>query len=255
MLNTYTLKIALLGFAGLMLAQIVAAAPTDDSADTAKYITLQTASNEDFKAYVAGPNEAKQAILLVHGWWGLDNAMENWANEFAVAGYRVMAIDLFDGKVTHNPAVAKQLIKSVKQSTADEKYAAAIGVLSTPGRKVAIMGRSYGASQTIHAAIVGKDKVSAAIVYYPFGELVTDKKMLKGVKAPILGHFAINDFFLKPEQVNEFAFASKNAGVKVTVNMYEARHGFDAPGSNNFDESSHKLSLQRTRQFLDQFLN
>lgn len=255
MFNTRTLKFTILSVICLLLPQLASAVASADSRDTSHYITLQTDSKQSFKAYVAGPHDANQAILLIHGWWGLDNAMESWANEFAVAGYRVMAIDVFDGKVTHNPATAKQLIQTVKQSMADEKYKTAIKTLSASGRKVAVMGRSYGASQTIHAALVGKDKVSAAIVYYPYGELVTDKKMLKSIKAPILGHFASDDFFLKPEKVNEFASATKKAGLSMTVNMYEARHGFDNSSSSNFDESAHKQSLQRTRQFLNKYLN
>ena len=255
MFITRTLKMSLLAVASLMLPQFVVAADTTSSGDLAKYVTLQTASKQSFKAYVAGPQEAKQAILLIHGWWGLNNDMKTWANEFAVAGYRVMAIDLFDGNVTHNPATAKQLIRSVKQSVANEKYTAAIKVLSKQGRKVAIMGRSYGASQAIHAARVARDKVSATIVYYPYGKLMTDAKVLKGIKAPILGHFARNDFFLTPEKVNEFAAATKNAGLVMKVNMYEARHGFDNPKSTNFDGNAHEMSLQKTQQFLAQYLN
>ena len=166
-----------------------------------------------------------------------------------------MAIDLYDRQVTHNPATAKKLMQSVKQSDADDKYAAAIKFLSKSGRKIAIMGRSYGASQALHAAQVAHEKVAATIVYYPYGELITDRKMLHEIKSPILGHFARKDFFLKPETVTEFSSAIKKAGVKMTVNMYEARHGFDKPTSSNFDEPAHNLAQQRTRQFLNQYLN
>jgi carboxymethylenebutenolidase len=216
---------------------------------------MKTANNQSYNAYIAGPKDAKQAILLIHGWWGLNREVETWANEFAVAGYRVMAIDLYNQQVTTNPATAKKLMQSVKQSEADAKYAAAIKALSANGRKVAIIGRSYGASQALHAALVAKDKASAAIVYYPYGELMTDKKSLTAIKAPILGHFARKDFFLTPDKVSEFTSAIKNAGLTMTANIYEARHGFDKPTGNNFNEPAHNLAQQRTNEFLKQYLN
>lgn len=239
----------------LMVAQSVSAEQLSEMSDKANYVQLKTASNQPFNAYVAGPQHAKQAILLIHGWWGLDQEVETWANEFAVAGYRVLAIDLYNQQVTHNPATAKNLMQAVKQSDADAKYAAAIKVLSTNGRKVAIIGRSYGASQALHAALVAKEKASAAIVYYPYGKLITDQQTLAAIKAPILGHFARNDFFLTPDKVSQFTSAVKKSGLKMSVNMYEARHGFDKPTGNNFNEPAHRLAQQRTRQFLDQYLN
>ncbi|WP_455208653.1 dienelactone hydrolase family protein [Kaarinaea lacus] len=255
MLHIHTLKGITLYLACLLLAQSVTAEQLSNSDDRANYVQLQTASKQSFNAYVAGPQDAKQAILLIHGWWGLNQDVETWANEFAVAGYRVMAVDLYNQQVTSNPATAKKLMQAVKQADADEKYAAAIQALSENGRKVAIIGRSYGASQAFHAAFVAKDKASATIVYYPYGELITDKKMLTKIKAPILGHFARNDFFLTPDKVTQFTSVIKNSGLKMTVNMYEARHGFDTSTSSNFDETAHQLAQQRTRQFLEQYLN
>jgi carboxymethylenebutenolidase len=255
MLHIQILKGITLYLTCLLLAQSVTAGQFIGSIDKAGYVQLQTTSNLSFAAYVAGPQDAKQAILLIHGWWGLNREVETWANEFAVAGYRVMAVDLYNKQVTSIPATAKKLMLAVKQSDADEKYAAAIEELSANGRKVAIIGRSFGASQTLHAALVAKDKASAAIIYYPYGELITDKVMLTDIKAPILGHFARNDFFLSPDKATKFTSALKDAGLEMTVNMYDARHGFDKPTGKNFDKSSHDLAKQRTDQFLEQYLN
>ena len=239
----------------LLLAQSVSAEQLSNLNDRANYVQLKTAGNQPFTAYVAGPQDAKQAILLIHGWWGLDREVETWANEFAVAGYRVLAIDLYNQQVTENPAIAKELMLAVKQSEADAKYAAAVKALSANGRKVAIIGRSYGAAQVLHAALVAKDKASAAIVYYPYGDLMTDKQSLAAIKAPILGHFASKDFFLPLDKVTQFTSAIKNSGLNMSVNMYEAKHGFDNVGSSNFDEEAHQLAQQRTNQFLKQYLN
>jgi len=254
MINAHTLKTLLLFTACLILPQLTIAGPADKLGNHAQYVDLKTTDNQTFSAYVAGPQDASQAVVLIHGWWGLDDDVKSWANEFAVAGYRVLAIDLYDRKVTHNPATAKQLMNSLKQSDADEKYAAAIRSLSVAGRKIAIIGRSFGASQALHAALVAKDKVAATIVYYPYGDLMTDRKMLSGIKTPILGHFATNDFFLPTDKVQQFTSAARKAGISMTVNMYDARHGFDKSTSSNFNEPAHSTSQQRTQQFLQQYL-
>ena len=255
MLNIRTLKSIIFYTVCLLLPQYVTAEQQTNLNDKAQYIQLQTASKKSFRTYIAGPQHAKHAILLIHGWWGLNSDIETWANEFAVSGYRVMAIDLYNQQVTTDPEKAKQLMKSVNQSIADEQYAAAIKHLSASGRKVAIMGRSYGASQVFHAALVGRDKVSAAVVYYPYGQLILDTNTLASIKTPILGHFARKDFFLKPEKLSQFTSAINKSGLLMTFNIYEARHGFDNPTGSNFDAAAHKLSQQRTREFLDKYLN
>jgi carboxymethylenebutenolidase len=127
--------------------------------------------------------------------------------------------------------------------------------LSAPERKIAIIGRSYGASQAIHAAMVAQEKVSATIIYYPFGEVNADGKMLAAIKAPILGHFAEDDYFFSPAKLSHLTSAMKNSGLTMTANMYKARHGFDSTTGKNFSEPAHTLSLLRTYQFLDKYLN
>lgn len=239
----------------LSLSQSVLAEQKSILASNAKYIQLKTVGQKTFAVYVAGPEQAQRGILLIHGWLGLNREVEAWANQFAVAGYRVMAIDLFDQQVATFPAQARQLMNEVKQSVANEKYVAAIQALSAPQRKIAIIGRSYGANQAIHAVMVAQEKVSATIVYYPFGELITDREMLASIKVPVLAHFADKDYFFTPGMLAGFTYAMENSGLIFTTNMYEARHGFDNLTGNNFSESAHLLSMQRTRQFLDKHLN
>jgi len=255
MLNILSIKGIALSIACLLLTQSVAAAQKNSMADAAKYIQLQTASKQNFSAYVAGQKNAKQGLLLIHGWWGLNREVETWANKYAVAGYRVMAIDLYNQQTTSHPVKARALMSKVKQSVTNEKYAAAIDALTAPNRKLAIIGRSYGANQAIHAAMVAQEKVSATIVYYPFKKVLTDTKMLSAIKTPILGHFAQHDYFFTPDMLTQFTTSIKKSGLAMTVNMYNAKHAFTNPVGKNFNETAQMLSLKRTRQFLSKYLN
>ena len=255
MFNFQKPKIIFFLMAYLLLAQSVTADNKNDTFVNDNYVQLQTENNQKFSAYIVGPEKAKQGILLIHGWWGLTQEVETWANQYAVKGYHVMAVDLYNKQVTKNPTKAKKLMRSVEQSMANEIYITAIKYLSSPERKIAIIGKSYGASQTLHAASVGQDKISAAIIYYPYGELIRDKKRLSSIKAPILGHFANDDFFLSSEKLTNFTSIIKTSGLNMDVNKYNARHSFASPTSNNFQEAARTLSYNRTRQFLDKHLN
>lgn len=239
----------------ILVTQIVAAEQKSHLVGGAQYLQLKTANDQPFTAYVAGPEHAKQGLLLIHGWWGLNEEMEAWANQFAVAGYRVMAVDLFNQQVTTVPEKARALMNGVKQSVANDKYVAVIEALSAPGRKLAIIGRSYGANQALHAAMVAQEKVSATIVYYPFEEVIADKKNLNAIKTPVLGHFARHDHFFTPDMLARFTAAMKNSDVTMAVNMYDAKHAFTNPAGKNFNMSAFKLSQQRTFEFLEKTLN
>ena len=57
---------------------------------------LTTPAGETFNIYLVGPEQAAQAILIIHDWWGMLNYNRQWADRFAKAGYRVMVIDLYN---------------------------------------------------------------------------------------------------------------------------------------------------------------
>jgi dienelactone hydrolase len=98
------------------------------------------------------------------------------------------------------------------------------------------------------------DKVSATIMYYPYGKLVSDRQKLQGVTRPVQAHFAEHDFFLTPEKQQQFTSLLKNSGVNLSINIYDARHGFDNPASKNFDHAEQKVSWSRSSAFLTENL-
>ena len=254
MLNAKLLKWIVLVLSCGLFPPLVSAEQESEIQSNGKYVRLQTASDDLFTVYQVGPEQAKQGLLLIHGWWGLNAEIELWADRLAADGYRVMAVDLFNCNVTSHPPTARKLMNSVDQAQANEKYAAAIKALSAPGRKIAVMGRSYGASQALHAALVAQPKVSAAVIYYPYGELMTDENTLSAINSPILAHFAKDDFFLTPDKVAAFTSAIQKSGAKMTVNLYEAKHGFYTATGKNFNQAAHMLALSRTQRFLDEHM-
>lgn len=254
MLNIKSLKWIVLVLSCSWFVPAVSAGQEGEFEAKGKYVRLDMANDNKLAVYVVGPEKAKRALLLIHGWWGLNTEIERWADEFATDGYRVMAVDLFNCAVTANPPTARKLVSAVHQNEANEKYAVALKALSAPGRKIAIMGRSYGASQALHAATIGRSNVSATVIYYPYGETIKDRNTLSAINSPILAHFARTDRYFPLDKVAEFASAMRDASVKVTVNLYDAKHGFDKSTGKNFDEAAHNLSFSRTKLFLNQHL-
>ena len=254
-MNKPHLSKLIVSFLYLLLLSIPAFADPDSSTYLpGKYSILKTDSNQSFKVYLAGPKEASRGILLVHEWWGLNKDVEIWTNQFAKAGYRAMAIDLYNGSIATAPKDAKALMNSVKQDEANAKYSAALKVLKASNRKLAVIGWSFGGSQALHASLAEANLVSATVMYYPFGKIITDKKVLSSLKGPILGQFAEHDFAFTPDKVEEFRAAIKDAAKELKVNMYDAKHGFDKLAGKNFNRVAHDLARSKTHKFLDKYL-
>ena len=218
------------------------------------YQSINNKNQKAFRAYVAGPVESKQGLLLLHGWQGLNQEMEIWANQFAVQGYRVMAIDLYNNQVTKHPVKARKLMNSVKQQEANDKFRAAIKLLSQSGRKIAVLGRSFGANQAFYAASVSKKDISAVVLYYPFGDVVSSNNLLSSISVPVLGNFASKDFFFDNKQKNKFISLARKKGINLEVENYSARHGFSNLFSSNFNADAYKTSFNKTSKFLTKYL-
>lgn len=242
----------------LSIILMVLFAPTVSSANevpSGKYMDLRTDHGKVFKVYVSGSENAVRGILLVHGWLGLNKSIESIAEQFAANGYRAMAIDLYGNQIATNPKDAKKLMNAVKQSDANEKYASALKVLATPGRKLATIGWSFGASQALHATLSEPKLVSATVCYYPYGEMVSDKKLLAPMKGPILIQVGDRDFAFTPEKVQQYKAAMSKAGIKLQLNIYKnAKHSFDKKKHKNYNQAASEKAQISTYAFLDQYL-
>ena len=64
-----------------------------------------------------------------------------------------------------------------------------------------------------------------------------------------------HSFFLTADKAEKYIASLNNSGLDTTAITYKAKHGFDKPESSNFDEPSHKQSLEKTYQFLNKHLN
>jgi carboxymethylenebutenolidase len=198
------------------------AAPDTDlpsfNASESESLSLQTDAGDTVQAYLAGPRGAKWGILLLHGQWGLNDDVRDWADQLSDLGYRVAVVDLFDGAVAQTPEEAQTLIAQLDQKAANAKYHAALKLLAAPGRKLATVGWGFGGSQALHAGAAAP--VVAATVLYD-APPVLDVDVLKGLRGPVLGVFNRNGVDVPREQLQAFASSMKRANKTLSLHYYD----------------------------------
>lgn len=188
--------------------------------------TLQTASAHAFSAYVDGPRDAGAGIVLVHDWFGVTPAYSQAVERLAKDGYRVVAVDLYDGHhgATHDEAGA--LMKAVDAGQASEKVDAAIRSLGDRPRKIAVMGFSMGAKFAFAAALRNKT-VGATVIWY--GETVNDPASLATLSGPALLVVGSKDGSAA-DNAAAFSKAADAAGAKAEIHIYPGEeHAFAQP--------------------------
>lgn len=104
--------------------------PSQDSETVSTYLgqdqnleNIQTRTVElsnNSQSFLAEPMDSDNApgIILIHERRGLNEHIEDMAQVIAAQGYRVLAVDLYQGEVAQDRDAAMELSSSVEQDTA-----------------------------------------------------------------------------------------------------------------------------------------
>jgi len=220
-----------------------------------KIETLQTASAHEFSAYIDGPRDADVGIVLVHDWFGVTPFYTQAAERLAKDGYRVVAIDLYDGHhaATHDEAGA--LMKAMDAGVAAEEVDAAIKSLADRPRKIAIMGFSMGAKFAFAAALRDKS-IGATLIWY--GETVNDTAKLANLSGPALLVVGSMDGSAA-DNAAAFSKATDAAGAKAEIHIYPGEtHAFAQPLFNQgktYDAGAAESAWRLSEDFLKRYLH
>ena len=223
-----------LGFA-TALGLIVVAAATARAEVKTMDITFKSGDDE-VKGFLAEPDGKGPfpAIVVIQEWWGLTDWIKDNAKHFAEQGYVALAPDLYRGKVTDDPAIARQLLGGLPKDRAVRDLKAAVDTLAARDNvqkdRIGSIGWCMGGGYSLHLALAD-DRVKACAMCY--GPPVTKPDMLKSLNATILGIFGEEDKGIKAADVRMFEQALKTAGKSVEkINIYPgAGHGFMRPSS------------------------
>ena len=240
----------LVGLAGLPLAAVLANPRLARAAASGlETVTITTEGGREVSAALGVPAALPApAVMLVHEWWGLNDQIKSVAAALADAGYLALAIDLYDGNVTADPAVARELATGVRPQAATDTCASWIGWLrghESGTGKVGTVGWCFGGRWSLNASLAAP--VDATVVYY--GSVKKGRERLAVLAGPVLGHFATRDKWINKDMVGAFEAEMAAAGKSAENHWYEAHHGFANPTGARYDEEDAALAWQRTLDF------
>ncbi len=219
-----------------LLAFGILAAGSVASAQKTKTQTVQYPSgNETVSGYLVTQTTSGKhpAIIVIHEWWGLNDWIREQARKFGELGYVTLAVDLYRGKNTSDPAEAHELSRGLPQDRGVADLKAAFSYLASradvePG-KIGVVGWCMGGGYSILLA-QNEPKIAACVVNY--GALPTDPENIAKIQAPVLGNFGADDRGIPPQAVNAFVAAMKGDGKTVDAKIYDrAGHAFENPNN------------------------
>jgi len=215
--------------------------------------------SETVSGYLALPagSGQKPAIVVIHDWLGLSDFAKAKADGFGKQGYVALAVDLYRGKVTADPAVAHELMRGLPEDRAVRDLRAAVAYLRSRAdvdrKRIGSVGWCMGGGYSLALALA-EPTLSGSVIYY--GRLVTDEKTIAGLGVPLLGNFGGEDQGIPPESARAFEERAKTAGKSVDFKIYPgAGHGFaSSKDPNTFRAADARDADARTDAFFAKML-
>jgi carboxymethylenebutenolidase len=230
----------------------------------AEKIVSMHAAYKSGKAIVDGflsrPNTSRprSAIVLIHGYRGVDDGQRAVTRRFAKEGFVALSPDLFHGKIYSTPESCALAKTSLDIAPAVEKIIDSVAYLRrlpfVGKKKIALMGFCMGGGLALYA--LAKSKAFAAgIIYYQ--SLFPDPEELGGIRAPLQCHYGTEDHNTTPAEIEMFRAALDRYGRKYEIHMYEgAGHAFlnNPQGRNEANRKAADASVAKTRNWLKKTL-
>lgn len=193
---------------------------------------------------------AYPGVILIHEWWGLNDNIKESAEKLASAGYRVLAVDLYDGRVATESSQARELTGTLDQARALQNLGAAKAYLESKGaERIASMGWCFGGGQSMQFSLSGAE-LDATVIYY--GQLVTDSAELEKITWPVLGVFGSEDTSIPTNTVVEFRDTLTVQATPNEVYIYPGvGHAFANPSGANYAPEETADAWVKTLAFLE----
>jgi carboxymethylenebutenolidase len=210
--------------------------------------------------FVARPNgaEPRSAIVLIHGYRGVDDGQRAVTRRFAKEGFVCLSPDLFHGKIYSSPEDCALAKTSLNISRAVEKIADSVPYLRklpwVGKKKIAVLGFCMGGGLALYA--LGRSKAFAAGVIY-YQSLFPDPEELRGIAAPLQCHYGTEDANTTKAEIQMFREALDRYGKKYEIHMYEgAGHAFlnNPSGTSAANRKAADESVAKTRKWLKKVL-
>jgi carboxymethylenebutenolidase len=214
-------------------------------------------SGEDtVRAYLAMPDTGSSlpALIVIHEWWGLNDWIQQNADEFARRGFVALAIDLYRGSAASSSDEAHELMRGLPEDRAAKDLKAAFAHLaqhpSVNKERIGAIGWCMGGGYSLAAALNIKQLAGAVICY---GRLVTENDELQKINCPILGIFGDADRGIPSASAKAFERYAQKLDKNVRVTIYpKVGHAFMNPNNKSgYDEKAATDAWQKIYAFFD----
>ncbi len=209
-------------------------------------------SNPQPQGFLALPRtQARQGVLVLHPWWGLNETMRAFCSRLADEGFLAFAPDLYHGKIASSIKDAESLVRTLDSTLAMADISLAVAFL---GERVgqadsglAAVGFSLGASYALELSVADPDRIRAVVVFYGTGP-----GDYSASKSEYLGHFAEADEYEPRSAVDELEGALRRAGRPTTFYHYSGTGHwfFEEDRRDAYNQQAAALAWERTLGFL-----
>jgi carboxymethylenebutenolidase len=189
-------------------------------------------------------------VLLLHPWWGLNQAIRELADRLGGDGFTVLAPDLFDGIILTTPDEAEAHVKTIGapgglshdriRATAAAALDALLARPEASGDRAGIIGLSLGAGYAQEIAEARAEVVAFVGIYPGIFEAPA------GVA--YLGHYAQHDAFDDSAEVENLKPTLREGSAAYVYP--DTKHWFMESDRPEFDVGANDLAYQRTVEFL-----
>ena len=244
--QAYQLEAGTPAFAGMHPSPIVVNAENL----LGKMMSFDAADGKQANAYfIAAKKKSNKYLIVIQEWWGLNENIKMEADKYYtdLGDVNVIAVDMYDGKVAATPDSAMKLMRG-----ADMGRMTAImqGAIKYAGSKASIysVGWCFGGMWSLQTAILAGPQAKGSVMYY--GRPESNMEKLKSIQCDIIGFFGNLDQSPSPTMVNDFEKNMKEAGKNLSVNRYQAGHGFANPSNPSYNAAAKEDAYAKAIAFL-----
>lgn len=224
-------------------------APYVHQSEVGKMITFKTSGGKDANAYLlTAKTKSDNWIFVFQEWWGLNDHIKREAEQLYndLGNVNVLAIDMYDGKITTDKDEAGKLMGEFKQERGD---AIVKGALTYVGKsaKIGTVGWCFGGGQSMQAALNAGKQAAACVIYYGMPEENVDR--LKKLNCDVLTIWPTQDQWINVNVIDKFDSNMKAAGKNLTVKSYNADHAFANPSNPKHNKAFTADAYKNTLDF------
>jgi carboxymethylenebutenolidase len=235
----------------------------NDAALTSSEIKFASTDGAVIGGYVTRPkgDVAHPAVVVIHGWDGINDHVRDVARRLAKAGYVALAPDLLSRQGGTSSFSSSEAAIAAGRKLDDEMITKDLtgGINYLKGQsfvgvnKIGVIGFCWGGGKALLFTTRSKD-LAASVIYY--GSNPRNLEDVKNISAPVLGQYGGADEPIT-SAVPKLEDAMKRYGKSFDYKIYPgAPHSFNSDTSpRSYREDAAKEAWDRTLEFFKKHLH